>query len=97
MRIQSHIACDQPHSGSVVAGKTTGLWTEWYETGVVRYLAEWHPEGKGEGAWFYFLETGVARDRTVYRRDIAEGPSDRGGNWSIYVVSFATFGPTARR
>lgn len=61
---------------SVVAGKTTGLWTEWYETGVVRYLAEWHPEGKGEGAWFYFHETGVVRDRTVYRRDIAEGPSE---------------------
>ena len=36
---------------SVVAGAPTGLWTEWFETGVVR-------------------------DRTVYRRDIAEGPSE---------------------
>lgn len=61
---------------SVVAGAPTGLWTEWYETGIVRYLAEWHPEGSGEGAWFYFHETGVVRDRTLYRRDIAVGPSE---------------------
>ena len=25
---------------SVVRGRTTGLWTEWYPSGVVRYLAE---------------------------------------------------------
>lgn len=61
---------------SVEAGRATGLWTEWYETGVVRYLAEWHPEGQGEGAWFYFHENGVVRDRTVYRRDMPVGPSE---------------------
>lgn len=61
---------------SVVAGAPTGLWTEWYETGVVRYLAEWHPLGQGEGAWFYFHESGVVRDRSVYRRDLAVGPSE---------------------
>jgi hypothetical protein len=61
---------------SVVAGAPTGLWTEWYETGIVRYLAEWHPEGKGEGVWFYFHETGVVRDRTVLRRDVSVGLSE---------------------
>ncbi len=61
---------------SVENGKATGLWTEWYDTGVIRYLAEWHPEGSGEGAWFYFHENGVVRDRTVYRRDIPVGPSE---------------------
>ena len=61
---------------SVVEGRPTGLWTEWFATGVVRYLAEWHPEGQGDGAWFYFHESGVVRDRTTYRRDIAEGASE---------------------
>ncbi|WP_420455893.1 hypothetical protein [Rubrivirga sp.] len=61
---------------SVEDGRAAGLWTEWYESGTVRYLAEWHPEGPGEGAWFYFHESGVVRDRTVYRRDTPVGPSE---------------------
>lgn len=61
---------------SVENGRAAGLWSEWYEAGVVRYLAEWHPEGQGEGAWFYFHETGVVSDRTVYRRDTPVGPSE---------------------
>ena len=60
---------------SVVAGQPTGLWTEWFATGVVRCLAESHPDSQGKGAWFYPHVSGVVRDRTVYRRDIAEGPS----------------------
>ena len=58
---------------SVVRGQPTGLWTEWYPSGVVRYLAEWHPEGKGEGVWYYFHESGLVRDRSVLRRDRSRG------------------------
>ncbi len=61
---------------SVEGGRAAGLWTEWYDSGIVRYLAEWHPDGPGEGAWFYFYENGVVRDRTVYRRDTPVGPSE---------------------
>ena len=61
---------------SVENGRAAGLWTEWYETGVVRYLAEWHPEGAGEGVWYYFHETGVVRDRAVLRQDRSWGLSE---------------------
>ena len=66
---------------SVVGGRTTGLWTEWYPSGVVRYLGQWAPgEGGGpsvgEGAWFYFHENGAVRYREVYRADRADGPSE---------------------
>ena len=61
---------------SVVRGRPAGLWTEWYETGVVRYLAEWDPERSGEGVWYYFHETGLVRDRSVYHGDRAFGPSE---------------------
>ena len=61
---------------SVEDGRPAGMWTEWYETGVVRYLAEWHPEGAGEGVWYYFHETGVVRDRAVLRQDRSWGLSE---------------------
>jgi hypothetical protein len=66
---------------SVVSGQAVGLWTEWYPSGVVRYLGGWGPgEGGGpsigEGAWYYFHENGLVRYREVYRADRAWGPSE---------------------
>ena len=64
---------------SVVDGLPVGLWTEWYPSGVVRYLGEWLPDdangiGVGEGVWYYFHESGAVRDRSVYQGDRAVGP-----------------------
>ena len=66
---------------SVVDGRTAGLWTEWYPSGVVRYLGGWVPgddggPSVGEGPWYYFHENGVVRYREVYRADRAWGPSE---------------------
>ena len=61
---------------AVTDGRPAGLWTEWFETGVVRYLAEWDPERSGEGVWYYFHETGLVRDRSVLRRDRSWGLSE---------------------
>ena len=66
---------------SVVGGRSAGLWTEWYPSGVVRYLGQWLPnEGGGaavgEGVWVYFHENGVVRYRETYRADRADGVSE---------------------
>ena len=54
-------------------GRAEGLWVEWYESGVPRYLATWRG-GKGEGAWTYFHETGEVRERSVVVGDRFDGP-----------------------
>ncbi|MGB3543758.1 toxin-antitoxin system YwqK family antitoxin [Rubrivirga sp.] len=67
---------------SVVRGQAIGLWTEWYPSGIVRYIGQWvvGDEGGragGEGVWLYFHENGRVRYREVYRADRAHGPSEQ--------------------
>ena len=58
---------------SVVDGRAEGLWLEWYESGVPRYVATWRG-GKGDGVWTYFHETGEVRERSVVVADAFDGP-----------------------
>ena len=67
---------------SVVRGQAVGLWTEWYPTGIVRYVGQWVAgddggRAGGEGVWLYFYEDGRVRYREVYRADRAHGPSEQ--------------------
>lgn len=54
---------------SVVAGKAEGVWIEWYENGIPRYIAEWR-NGKGDGLWLYFHENGQLRTRETVQDNI---------------------------
>ena len=58
---------------SVVDGRPEGLWVEWYETGVVRYLATWSG-GRGDGVWTYFHPNGEVRERASVVADVWDGP-----------------------
>lgn len=60
---------------SVVEGKAVGLWMEWYESGIPRFLAEWD-NGKGHGLWVYFHENGQLRARETVVQDIWHGISE---------------------
>lgn len=60
---------------SVVSGKVEGLWVEWFETGIPRYIAEWK-QGKGHGQWIYFHENGQISARETVRDDIWHGISE---------------------
>lgn len=60
---------------SVVAGKAEGLWVEWFETGIPRYIAEWR-QGKGHGQWIYFHENGQISARETVKDDIWHGISE---------------------
>ena len=60
---------------SVVDGKPEGLWVEWHETGVVRYLATWR-NGGGDGVWTYFHPNGEVRDRSTVVADVFTGPTE---------------------
>jgi antitoxin component YwqK of YwqJK toxin-antitoxin module len=58
---------------SVVEGLPEGLWMEWYENGVPRYMATWQG-GRGEGVWTYFHATGEIRERVLVTGDVYDGP-----------------------
>lgn len=60
---------------SVVDGKAEGLWMEWYETGIPRFIGEWQ-QGKGHGQWMYFHENGQLRARETVDQDIWHGISE---------------------
>ena len=62
-------------SRTVQQGLAYGFWSEWYPSGVPRYLAEWF-DGKGEGLWLYLHESGVVRARYFLKGDRSEGPSE---------------------
>ena len=57
---------------SVVNGKAEGVWIEWYESGIPRYLAEWK-QGMGHGQWIYFHENGEIRERSHVEQDLWQG------------------------
>ena len=58
---------------AVVGGRAEGLWQEWYENGVPRYIASWK-QGRGEGIWMYFHPTGAIRERSLIVNDASTGP-----------------------
>lgn len=60
---------------SLIEGRATGLWIEWYESGQVRYLGEWIA-GAGTGTWYYFHETGEVAERVHVREDIYVGVAE---------------------
>lgn len=60
---------------SVVDGMAEGLWMEWYETGIPRFIAEWQL-GRGHGQWMYFHENGQLRARETVEDDIWHGISE---------------------
>ncbi len=66
---------------SVVEGRADGVWMEWFETGGVKFYAEWRM-GKGHGSWVYFYPNGELQERAEARDDIwngvAEGWHDNG-------------------
>jgi len=57
---------------TVIAGKAEGLWVEWYESGIPKYLAEW-TQGMGHGQWVYFYENGEIRERSHVEQDLWQG------------------------
>ena len=58
---------------AVVGARAEGLWKEWYENGVPRYIASWK-QGRGEGIWMYFRPTGAIRERSLIVNDASTGP-----------------------
>lgn len=60
---------------SVVNGKSHGLWMEWYESGIPRYIGEWK-EGLGHGTWIYFHENGEISERAEVEDDIWQGVAE---------------------
>lgn len=57
---------------SVIEGRADGLWMEWYDTGIPRFIGEWK-EGKGHGVWMYFHENGEVSERAEVRDDVWQG------------------------
>jgi antitoxin component YwqK of YwqJK toxin-antitoxin module len=60
---------------SVIDGKAEGIWIEWYETGIVRYIGEWKG-GIGHGTWMYFHDNGELSERSQVKNDVWEGISE---------------------
>jgi len=60
---------------SVVNGLAEGLWMEWYESGIPRYMAEWK-QGMGHGTWIYFHENGQISSRETVVDDVLHGISE---------------------
>ena len=58
---------------AVVGARAEGLWKEWYENGVPRYIASWK-QARGEGIWMYFHPTGAIRERSLIVNDASTGP-----------------------
>jgi WD40-like Beta Propeller Repeat/MORN repeat variant len=78
-RVSDATIVDQYPSGAkrlrkaIVDGQAEGLWQEWYENGVPRYIASWK-QGRGEGVWMYFHPTGAIRERSLVINDAFSGP-----------------------
>ena len=60
---------------SVVNGLAVGLWMEWYESGMPRYMAEWK-QGMGHGTWIYFHDNGQISSRETVKNDVWHGVSE---------------------
>ncbi len=60
---------------SLRAGKTDGVWIEWYQSGPIRFYSEWR-NGLGDGPFVYFHETGEVSERVRAIGDIWDGVSE---------------------